>query len=125
MVSLKIGQEKESDRYEYQSSRTKQKTHKSHSLNRGKSLENYDQLNDSKNYHSESNCPCCEKYKNLNGINEVLKFNSLRLQRRNRSSSRKNNDYYLSESAQQPCQPRVQFDIPNMQKNDKAASKSK
>ena len=128
----KKGLEKESERNGYQSSRSKHKPYKSHSLNRGKSLENCDQLNDSNNHHSESNCPCCEKYnnnnKNLNDINEVLKFSSLRLQRRNRSSSRKNNDYYLSESAQQPCQPRVQFDISNLQKNskpDKSTSKLK
>jgi len=91
---------------------------RSSSLSRGKSLENYEKLND-------TSCPCCEKYKNLEDLNEVLKFNSLRLKRVGGSSSNslrrpinKNHDSSCNnDTSQYFYQPRVQFETSHKTKN--------
>ncbi len=84
---------------------------RSSSLSRGKSLENYEKLNDT------AACPCCEKYKNLEDLNDVLKFSSLRLQRTNKSGVNGNSRRSIiknhegnEDTSQYYYQPRVQFD---------------
>lgn len=81
---------------------------KSTSLNRGKSLENYEKLNGL----DQSSCPCCEKYKNLEDLNEVLKYSSLRLQKLpNYQKHRRSIIKPATESSQYYYQPHVQFDV--------------
>jgi hypothetical protein len=78
---------------------------------KGKSLEDYQQLNNESQVSSSPSCPCCEKHKNLQNHDlQPIRFNSLKSSNhKSKAADNRNHDLYLNHP-QYHNQPRVQFE---------------